>query len=195
MPEVIQIAMVRDNLDDLPDYPLPEGCSVRTFKAGEGPLWAEIGASAGNFDSLDAAVEQFDKGLAEPVEDMESRCFFLVDDEKCRAVGTAMAWYDPGFVEGANYGRVHWVAIIPEFQGKGLAKPLMSVVLRRLAESHTKAVLGTQTFRKAAVNLYLDLGFVPCFKRETCPQAWADLAVELGHPALNAYLGRPKQEA
>jgi GNAT superfamily N-acetyltransferase len=188
MPEVIPITMVRDSLDGLPDYPLPEGYSIRTFKRGDGPLWAEIGASAGNFDSLDAAVEQFDKGLAEPVEDMGSRCFFLVHNESNRAVGTAMAWYDPAFVEGENYGRVHWVAIVPEFQGKGLAKPLMSVVLKRLAESHTKAVLGTQTFRKAAVSLYLDLGFVPYFKRETCPQAWADLAVELGHPALAGYV-------
>ena len=182
--------MVRDTLAGLPDYALPNGFSIRTFKRGEGPLWAEVGFAAGNFESLDAATKQFDSEFAEPVADMESRCFFLVHDESKRAVGTAMAWYDPSFVEGENYGRVHWVAIIPDFQGKRLAKPLMSVVLRRLAESHPKAVLGTQTFRKAAVNLYLDLGFVPCFKRGTCQQAWANLAAELKHPALLTYLQR-----
>lgn len=182
--------MVRDGLADLPDYPLPEGYSIRTFRAGEGPLWAEVGFAAGNFESLDAATKQFDNEFAEPVENMESRCFFVVHDQSNRAVGTAMAWYDPGFVEGENFGRVHWVAMIPDFQGKRLAKPLMSVVLRRLAESHPKAMLDTQTFRKAAVNLYLDLGFKPFFKRETCPQAWTDLAAELGHPALLTYLQR-----
>ena len=180
--------MVRETLDDLPDYPLPDGYSIRTFKGGEGPLWARIGFAAGNFKSLEEAMTRFREEFEAPVQDMESRCFFVVDNETGRAVGTAMAWYDSGFVEGENYGRVHWVAVIPEFQGKGLAKPLMCAVLRRLAESHSKAVLGTQTFRKPAINLYLDLGFVPYFKRETCPQAWAVLAAELRHPALQPYL-------
>lgn len=175
--------MVRDNLDNIPQRSLPDGYSIRTFKRGEGPVWAEIGAAAGNFTSLEAAQEQFNKEFAEPVEDMESRCFFLVENESNRAVGTAMAWYDPDF-DGEPYGRVHWVSIVPEFQGKGLAKPLMSVVLNRLAQSHTKATLGTQTFRRAAVKLYLDLDFRPFFKRETCPQAWKDLANDLNHPAL-----------
>lgn len=188
MPEIIHVVMVRETLDDLPDYPLPDGYSIRTFKRGEGPLWAEIGFSAGNFKSLEEAMDRFGKEFEAPVEDMESRCFFVVHNETNRAVGTAMAWYDSKFVEGENYGRVHWVAIIPEHQGKGLAKPLLSVVLRRLAESHSKAVLGTQTFRKPAINLYLDLGFVPFFKHDTCPQAWADLAAELRHPALQPYL-------
>jgi GNAT superfamily N-acetyltransferase len=118
---------------------------------------------------------------------MEGRCFFVVENSTNRAVGTAMAWYAPEFVEGENYGRVHWVSMIPEFQGKGLAKPMMTAVLNRLAQSHTKAVLGTQTFRKAAVRLYLNFGFLPFFKNPTCRQAWSDLAEELKHPALERY--------
>lgn len=186
MPKVIHIVMVRDNLDDIPQHPLPEGYSIRTFKAGEGPVWAAIGAAAGTLSSLENALEQFNKEFLEPVDDMESRCFFIVEDKSNRAVGTAMAWYDPSF-NGEPYGRVHWVSMIPEFQGKGLAKPLMTAVLNRLAQSHDKAVLGTQTFRKPAVRLYLDLGFGPFFKHETCPRAWKDLAEELNHPALEAF--------
>lgn len=188
MPEVIQIAMLRDNLENLPQHSLPEGFSIRTFRRGEGPVWAGIGAAAGNFTSLEGAQDRFDQEFAEPVEDMESRCFFVVHDATNSAVGTAMAWYDPDF-GGEPCGRVHWVSIIPEFQGKGLAKPMMCAVLNRLAQSHTKAVLATQTFRKAAVTLYLDLGFLPLFKDATCEQAWKDLAKELGHPALREYRG------
>lgn len=208
MADVIPITMVRDTLTDLPRYPIPEGYSIRKFKGGEGPLWAEIGAAAGNFGDLAAAQERFNVEFSEPVEDMESRCFFVVHDETDRAVGTAMAWYDPNFDDGSGrspsrpecddgsgrslsrpaYGRVHWVAIIPDFQGKRLAKPLLSAVLSRLAESHTKAVLGTQTFRKPAVRLYLDLGFRPFPKLPTCPQAWKELAEEFKHPALASYL-------
>lgn len=186
MSDVIHIVMVRDNLDAIPQHELPEGFSIRTFRAGEGPLWAEIGTAAGNFTSPDVAQDRFNIEFDKPVEDMESRCFFVVHNETNRAVGTAMAWYDPDF-NGEPYGRVHWVAIIPEFQGKGLAKPLLCAVLNRLAESHTKAVLGTQTFRRAAVNLYLGLGFKPFFKNPTCPQAWKELANDLNHRALAEY--------
>lgn len=190
MAEVIPIVMVRDSLDEIPQHRLPEGYSIRTFEAGEGPVWAWIGSAAGNFESLEAAQQRFDKEFAKPAQDMQSRCFFVVENKTNRVIGTAMAWYDTKFDDGSGrsrsraYGRVHWVAIIPEFQGKGLAKPLMTAVLNRLAESHDRAVLGTQTFRKAAVKLYLDLGFRPFFSSPTCPEAWKGLAEELKHPAL-----------
>lgn len=194
MNEVIHIVMIRDNLDDIPQYELPEGFSIRNFRAGEGPIWAGIGHAAGNFPSFEVAQDRFDKEFLEPVEDMESRCFFVVDSESNQPIGTAMGWYDPDFDDGSSpypaqrpYGRVHWVSIIPEFQGKRLAKPMMTAVLNRLAESHDKAVLGTQTFRKAAVMLYLDLGFRPFFKNPTCPEAWKQLAEELKHPVLADY--------
>jgi GNAT superfamily N-acetyltransferase len=186
MADVIHIVMVRENLDSIPQHSLPEGYSIRTFKRGDGPVWAGIGAAAGNFGTLEAARDRFEQEFAEPVDDMESRCFFIVENESNLAIGTAMAWYDLNF-NGEPYGRVHWVAIVPEHQGKGLAKPLMSVVLNRLAESHDKATLGTQTFRRTAVKLYLDLGFKPFFKNPTCPEAWKELANDLKHPALSEY--------
>jgi len=180
--------MVRDNLDDLPSYPVPQGYSIRNFRRGEGHIWAEVETSAGCFKSFDDAMHRFKAEFEEPWDEMESRCFFIVHDESGRVVGSAMAWFDETFAPGENYGRVHWVSIVPEFQGKGLAKPLMSAVLHRMAESHSRAVLGTQTFRKAAVWLYLDLGFMPCFRSATCKDAWKGLAEELGHPALEDYL-------
>lgn len=186
--------MVRDNLDDIPQYDLPDGFSIRNFGGGDGPNWASIGAAAGNFQTLEDAEDRFTKEFLDPVGDMESRCFFVVENAGDRAIGTAMAWYDADFDDGSGrsgsrptWGRVHWVSIIPEFQGKGLAKPMMTAVLNRLAESHDRAVLGTQTFRKTAVRLYLDLGFRPFFSSPTCPQAWKDLAEELRHPALTEY--------
>ena len=185
--EIIPIVMVRDTLTDIPQYPLPYGYSIRTFRRGEGPLWAEISVAAGTIVSMDVAMDSFTKNFLEPVEDMESRCFFVVHNETDRAVGTAMAWFAPEFGDGENYGRVHWVSMVPEFQGKRLAKPMLCAVLNRLAESHDKATLVTQTFRKAAVNLYLDLGFRPFFTDPTCPQAWKDLAEELKHPTLADY--------
>lgn len=185
--EIIPLVMVRDTLTDIPQYSLPDGYSIRKFRRGEGEQWAQISVAAGTIDSMEIAMDSFTKNFLDPVEDMEDRCFFVVHNETGRAVGTAMAWFAPDFGEGENYGRVHWVSIVPEFQGRRLAKPMLCAVLDRLAQSHDKATLGTQTFRKAAVNLYLDLGFRPYFSYPTCPQAWKDLAEELKHPALAEY--------
>lgn len=186
MGEVIPVTMVRDNLDNIPDYPLPDGFSIRKFRNGDGSIWTQVGAAAGTFVSLDVAQERFDKEFKEPVNEMEDRCFFIQHDESGQVAGTAMAWFAPEFVPGENYGRVHWVAIVPEFQGKGLAKPLMSAVLKRLAQSHDKAVLGTQTFRVKAVKLYLDLGFRPFLKESKDEDIWREFAKELNHPALES---------
>lgn len=90
---------------------------------------------------------------------MEERCFFLETDAG-RVIGTATAWHHPSF-HGARYGRLHWVAIHPEFQGRKLAKPLVGAAMRRLAELHRRAYLTTQTTSWKAVKIYLDFGFEP----------------------------------
>lgn len=185
MPDIIPITMFRDNLDHIPQHQLPAGFSIRNFRRGEGELWAQIGADAGGFGSFDEGMARFDAEFAFQIDEMESRCFFIIDDTTSHAVGTAMAWFDPDF-NGELCGRVHWVAIIPEYQGKGLAKPLITAVLNRMAESHDCAVLGTQTFRWKAVKLYLDFGFKPYFMHPTCPEAWRELLSRFNLPDMGS---------
>lgn len=186
MSEIISLMMIRENLDNIPQHTLPVGFSIRNFVRGEGEIWAKVNADADVFASIDEAVSRFNKEFAESVDEMESRCFFIVDDASDRAVGTAMAWYGADF-DGELCGRVHFVAIVPEYQGRGLAKPLITAVLNRMAESHDKAILATQAFRHAAINLYLNFGFKPNCFQSTCPEAWRQLAKDLGHTALTQY--------
>jgi ribosomal protein S18 acetylase RimI-like enzyme len=100
---------------------------------------------------------------------MEDRCFIL-EDRHGDAIGTATAWY--GHFEGEERGRVHWVGIIPSYQGRKLSKPLLSAVMARLARDHQKVYLDTQTTSYQAVNLYLNFGFVPYLKDESCKEGW-----------------------
>ncbi len=59
--------------------------------------------------------------------------------------------------------------IVPDLQGKGLAKPfkpLLSAVCTRLRElNFTRACLVTETARIPAINLCLKFGFVPEIER------------------------------
>lgn len=76
--------------------------------------------------------------------------------------------------------RVHWVAIAPCAQGRGLAKPLMTNICRRLRDlGHQRAYLTTAPERIVAINLYLKFGFVPVFKGETERAVWQEIQREI----------------
>lgn len=194
--EHIPVVMVREDLTNLPSFPLPPGYRLRYFRCGEAPLWAEIEVSVGEFPALEQALAHFEKEFGPFPDEMEKRCLFL-EDAAGRALGTTTAWFHnpswpaahPHFA-GKDYGRLHWVAIRPEHQGRKLAKPLVAAALRRLADFHARAYLTTQTTSARAVHLYLDLGFVPLEISERCPRAWRLLASVLKHPALEAYQQR-----
>lgn len=185
--EPIPVVMVKEDLAVVPSFPLPPGYRLRYFRRGEGPLWAEIEVSVGEFSTMEQALAHFEKEFGPFPDEMEKRCLFL-EDAAGRVIGTTTAWYNPSF-RGKDYGRIHWVAIRPEWQGRKLGKPLFAAALRRLAEFHRRAYLTTQTTSARAIRMYLDFGFVPLITSDRCLTAWRLLASALQHPTLEAYQG------
>jgi GNAT superfamily N-acetyltransferase len=173
--------MVRDHLDGLPSFPCPPGYSLRTFGPGDETLWARIETLAGEFPTEEQALERFAADYAPPLAGRADRCF-LLRDAHGTPIGTATVWY--GQLGGEERGRVSWVGIIPSFQGRGLAKPLLSSVLARLASDHHKAYLTTQTTSYRAINLYLHFAFQPYAVRETCEEGWRLMEQVLRRPIL-----------
>jgi ribosomal protein S18 acetylase RimI-like enzyme len=86
-------------------------------------------------------------------------------------IGTTSAWY--GDLNGQAMGRIHWVAIAPEFHGRGLSKPLVGAAMKILARHHEDAFLTTQTSSWRAVGLYLQFGFRPLLDTPETERAWA----------------------
>ena len=154
----ISLTMVRDHLEQLPVFSCPAGYAIRSFRPGDDERWARVEALAGEFSSEEEALREFHEEFTPRLSELHDRCFLLEDNEGA-AIGTGMAW--DGDFEGELRGRVHWVGIVPDYQGRGLAKPLLSTVLRRLARDHRTAFLTTQTTSYRAVNLYLNFGFAP----------------------------------
>ncbi|MDH7571644.1 MAG: GNAT family N-acetyltransferase, partial [Armatimonadota bacterium] len=130
--ERISVIMIRENLENLPRYGLPPGYGLRTYRLGDEAHWAEIETAAGEFASTERALAQFSKEFLPFPQELASRCFFL-ETKEGRAIGTATAWYHPSF-RGEEYGRIHWVGIHPDFQGRGLSKPLVGAAMERLAQ-------------------------------------------------------------
>lgn len=170
MKKYVSISMIRETLNDIPVYHVPDGFSLRCYRPGDEKLWVKIHEQADQYNNITS--ETFDRVFNSDFEALAERQYYLLDSQK-QAVGTATAWFDNGNKERYN-GRVHWVAIIPEMQGKGLAKPLLSAVCEKLRElGHERAHLTTQPERIAAINLYLQFGFMPEVKTIDDLETWS----------------------
>lgn len=146
--------MTRDNLDDVPLFDLPDGFSIRAYQTGDDVHWWDIHERA-DAASLTHRLGTFREFFGNNEAELRSRQRFLVAPDG-EIIGTATAWLD-----SAALGRVHWVAIVPEFQGRGLSKPLLSQILLRLCElGHARATLDTSWQRPRAIALYEQFGFV-----------------------------------
>ena len=68
------------------------------------------------------------------------------------------------------------MAVIPECQGRDLSKPLMVLVLTRMAElGHDRVFLRTSTARLPAINLYAQFSFVPSLRSAEDREVWRQL--------------------
>ncbi|HPD17358.1 MAG TPA: GNAT family N-acetyltransferase [Planctomycetota bacterium] len=165
----VLVSMIRYDLEGLPQFALARPFSIRWYRPGDSAAWTRIHVAADRFNAFPPGrfAEQF--GADEAV--LAARQAYLCDGEG-REIGTATAWFDASY-RGQPYGRIHWVAIMPGWQGRGLAKPLLAVACRRLRElGHERAYLLTYTARTAAVNLYLSFGFVPDIRSDEELAAW-----------------------
>ncbi|MFH1730839.1 MAG: GNAT family N-acetyltransferase [Planctomycetota bacterium] len=174
--ENIQVELVRDSYDGTPNYPPPEGFSLRLFRPGDRDLWIETWNRSD--DMLKVRRKTFNQSFGSNLKALDDRCFFLLDPGG-QVIGTGTAWPDPDGV-----GRAHWVCVDREHQGRGLSKVLLSAVMNRLAQSHEHFRVGTSTFRIPAIALYLSFGFVPKITTEEQARAWRMVAAILPHPAL-----------
>jgi GNAT superfamily N-acetyltransferase len=179
VPAPIALVMTRQNLNNLPAYPLPPGFAVKWFQPGDESRWLQIHLAAEREREITPALFRSEFGQDGAVLG-ERQCFLL--DACGQAVGTATAWLGD-LVQGERWGRVHWVAIRPEFQGRGLGRPLMTVVCERLRElGHSRAFLRTTATRLPAINLYLRFGFKPWPRAAAEAAAWHALAPCLRYP-------------
>ncbi len=181
----VPIAMIRPDLENIPQYNLPTGYSLRPYRPGDEQNWVKIQAAADRYNEITPPlfVQEFGRNQSAPAE----RQLYICDSEGM-AVGTATAWFNNNY-QGQLFGRVHWVAIVPNRQGGGLAKPLMTAVCHRLQElGHTQAYLTTSTARIPAINLYLQFGFSPQIENAEDVEVWRNLQSRNRSPPCQNYV-------
>ncbi|MDD7986730.1 GNAT family N-acetyltransferase [Lentisphaera marina] len=176
-----EIFLTREHFDDLPDFSLPLAYSYRNYQFQDEENWFRIYKASDNYNKVYSTT--FREYFGAEIKKLEQRQIYICNEEGL-AVATATAWDDPNFL-GESWGRVHWLAVHPDFQGRGLAKCLLSEVIKRLKEcGHEKAYLRTYTMREKAIKLYLNFGFTPLVRSEEDEKIWRSLAKKLNHEKL-----------
>ncbi|MFW6163775.1 MAG: GNAT family N-acetyltransferase [Planctomycetota bacterium] len=174
--EYLHLTMVRDDLAAIPQFELPSPFTVRPYRPGDAETWRHIHLLADRFGTY--PPEKFWERFCRDESVLAERQLYLCD-EASEAVGTMTAWYGES-EEWRGWGRVHYVAVVPAMQGRGLSKPLLTLTLNRLRElGHERAFLGTQTVRPVAINLYLRFGFLPLVRNDEDIRAWRVVATRL----------------
>lgn len=181
------VNMVCDPMTQIPAYTLPPGYHFRPYRPGDDQTWLLLQQATEPFIKItdDYFAGQFGSALAA----LPDRMFFVEMDDGIVA-GTITAWWEHEQHDPNARGRIHWVAVHPQHQRRGLTKPMMTLAMQRLAQEYPAAVLGTSSGRPWAVKVYLDFGFVPEPSELTDPAiyaAWVDLQRLLQHPALQRF--------
>lgn len=173
----MEVTMTRQDLKDIPEHSLPEGFYLDFFQEGDEADWVHLETVTDEFPNEEKAWARFNREFGNRLEEFSKRCLFL-KNEKDEIIGTTTAWY--GKIAGEEMGRIHWVSLLPKYQGQGLAKPILSGAMKVLAQYHDKAYLDSETKNYKAINLYLQYGFKPYFYEETDREAWKILEESLG---------------
>jgi GNAT superfamily N-acetyltransferase len=173
-----EVWMVNERLADAPIIAFPARYRLRWYAPGDADIWLRIQRAADRHNTFEANT--FAHEFGEDEDRLKQRVGFLLDPWRT-PIGTISAWANE--FNGREYGRIHWVAILPEEQGKGLGKPMMSAACQRLLElGHTSAYLDTGTARVPAINLYRQFGFEPVMRDDHEQEIWRELAPHLKAP-------------
>ena len=151
-----RVTMVNSHLGAAPVCDLSPDFRVHWYLPGDEERWIAIHEVADEYLKITPGLfpDQFsDPGLSLA----ERQCYLLDANNNWVATGTAWAESRGRF---AGFGRVHWVAVLPAFQRRGIGTALMSIVIQRLLSlGHTRAFLTTSTLRQPAIRLYEKFGF------------------------------------
>lgn len=129
---------------------------IRKYKKGDEKYWAEIEYKIGDFSSVREAKEYFIQNYNS--DELAEKCFFAETSDG-KVVGTCIAWYD----NKNDYvvSSLHWLAVIPEYQDKGIGRALVISVMNYYRENNLLPVyLHTQPWSYKAIKLYYSLGFI-----------------------------------
>lgn len=165
------VVMVRENAENIPAFVLPEGYRFAPFTPADEEKWIRLQAEVTHVQSIEQGKKIFREEFLQAPEDIPCedcpgytdvvKRTVQVKDMQDNLAGVATLWIGDTF--GEVWQRVHWVAVHPAHQGKGLAKCMVARMLRLYTElgCESPIYLTSQTKSYRAVRIYRQMGFAP----------------------------------
>ncbi|MDZ5253891.1 GNAT family N-acetyltransferase [Clostridium sp. LIBA-8841] len=156
--EFFRMVLKREKGTKLKSASLPEGFKFVKFKKGDEKAWAEIETSVLEFENVNVAKEYFENKYIPYSSEIERRILFI-ENENGEKIATFTAWWR--YTGERRHPFMEWVAVKPDYQGKGLGKALISegVKLMVAIEGDCDMYIPTQTWSHKAIKLYRWAGF------------------------------------
>ena len=112
----MKVTMKREDLKNIPEFSLPANFYLDFFQQGEEAEWVRVETAAGEFPNETAAHSRFKREFGPHLDEFSKRCLFLKNEEQ-QVIGTITAWYGKLAENTETIGRIHWVSILPSYQG------------------------------------------------------------------------------
>jgi ribosomal protein S18 acetylase RimI-like enzyme len=134
---------------------MPSSFHVRTCQKNELDIWKAM-----PFDEPELAqryydymTKYFDSVYAKSEDLFFRKCLFVCNQDN-EPIATCFAWktYE-------KITTIHWFKVLKNYEGKGIGRALLSIVMNSLQEDEFPVFLHTQPGSFRAIKLYSDFGF------------------------------------
>lgn len=174
----MQLKMWRPADMPLPDYPIPEGFSIRVMRPGEEAMWAYC--CLGEFGVTDVSDAYYKRTM----DDFPMDHVYYVCNKDDHPVATASCQ-----VKNEGEPFLHYIAVNPDYRGCKLAKPLIAQILKRhVEEGRYGCFLTTDDPRLPAIKTYLTMGYCPVLWSDDARERWEKALAALGIERVAAYM-------
>jgi ribosomal protein S18 acetylase RimI-like enzyme len=188
------LTMVRDDMENIPELPLPAGYRLRSYVEGDERTWLELHIAGEPF--VEMTPELFKAQFGDGLDVLPERMYF-VETLDGVAAGSITAWWETDRYKMDERGRIHWVIVHPVHRRVGIAKAMMTQAMHTLRAHYRWAMLETSARRPIALKMYLDYGFLPdpaARQDEETLAGWQRVQEQIHHPALRRFLDKAKAQ-
>jgi mycothiol synthase len=157
-----EASLVRPNLENIPDLPLPDGVEVRPVTPEMvRPIWeAHHEAFRGEWDFHEATESELQEMLDDPLQD---ESLWKIAWSGDTIVGQVKSFIndEENAERGYRRGYTEYISTHAEWRNRGIASALLAMSLRELAaRGMTEAALGADTQNPGgAFHVYTSMGF------------------------------------